>query len=240
MNRNIILALIVGILSGFSANSSAGIGLIKICKASDAPASPHGTALVSEHNVAFYQTPAGDNDGSPSIVVADQVRQEVDARGAWSSCAIATASLPGSEGHSPLPKKGDKWYRVAIDEGWSSGQKVSVKVPLVAEAVEDFIVSNGQITVCRMHGITGSTDGKRVEIPADTYTGACDRNGEHCRNIQLKGEKGILGLSKSSCITVNAELIEADGKPIKKGERLLEQWSVPGFTPSIRTATDFK
>jgi hypothetical protein len=98
----------------------------------------------------------------------------------------------------------------------------------------------GKITICRMHGITELMDGKRVEIPADTYTGACDRNGEHCRNIRLKGEKATLGPSKSSCVTVNAEMLETDGKPIKKGEHLLEQWSVPGFTPSIRAATDFK
>lgn len=239
MNNKTISVLIFGLLSGISANSFAAIGLVKICIPTDAPQSPNRSRLVLEQNAKFYQSPTGENDGALSIVVS-QIGQS-DARG----CSYGSAATSIQE---QFPKNGTKWYRVATDEGWKDGAsngmytstKVSYKIPVEAEAIGNFMVSRGKLTICRMPHITEHMDGKQVDIPADTYTGACDRNGENCRNIQLKGEKGDLGPRKSSCITVNAELIATDGKPIKKGERLLEQWNVPGFTPSIHAATDFK
>jgi len=99
---------------------------------------------------------------------------------------------------------------------------------------------SGKLQICRRPGIIGLMDGKKVDIPADTYTGSCDKNGEHCRSVVVKGEAAVLKASKSSCVTVNAEITEPDGKPIKKGYELLPQWSIAGFEPIIKAATDFK
>lgn len=235
--KNIFLALLF-----FSSNSFAEIGLVKICLATNAPSSPHSSTLVTQQNSIFYQSQSGEDDGSLSIIVHNIEQQD------RLGCSIGSALVYKNINNNPLPRKGTKWYRVAVDEGWkeniSKGQYTSIKVayqiPLEAEATENFRASNGRIKICRAHGIIGSMDGKQVDIPADTYTGACDRNGERCRNIQFKGEAGILGKGESACITVNAELIESDGKPIKSGESLLAQWFVPGFNPTIKVVTDFK
>ena len=106
-------------------------------------------------------------------------------------------------------------------------------VPALADPV-------GKLKICRHPGVTGLMDGKKVQIPADTYTGTCDKYGDHCRDIQILGEAATIGPSKGACVTVSAKLIHSDGMPIKKGEKLAEQWSIPGFAPTIRAATDFR
>ena len=84
-------------------------------------------------------------------------------------------------------------------------------------------------------------DGKAIDLPdGGDYTGACNSHGEKCRDIQIKARGGKLVAAKKSCVILDATLTTADDKPLKTGDVLFPQWSISGFTPSIRVARDFK
>lgn len=102
------------------------------------------------------------------------------------------------------------------------------------------MADSGKLKICRTPRFTEMMDGKTVAIPAGTYTGACDKNGDNCRDIVITAGAAKLGPSKSACVTVKAELTQGDGKPIKAGEALLPQWNLTGFSPTIKAATTFK
>lgn len=99
----------------------------------------------------------------------------------------------------------------------------------------------GAIKICRRAGIVGLMDGKEVPIPAgSSFTGSCDKDGDHCRSIVIKtSEPTTMSSDKDLCSIVNAKLVQSDGHPIKLGEPLLAQWSITGFEPEITVAKLF-
>lgn len=102
------------------------------------------------------------------------------------------------------------------------------------------MAESGKLKICRTPRFTEMMDGKTVAIPAGTYTGACDKNGGNCRDIVIAAGAAKLGPSKSACVTINAELTQSDGKPIKAGEAIVPQWSITGFSPTIKAASTFR
>ncbi len=99
------------------------------------------------------------------------------------------------------------------------------------------VAQEGKIRVCRRPGIIGEMDGKTVHIPADTYTGSCNRTGENCRDLSIAGEAATLGPAKSACVIIKVKLLHGDGRPINPGEELRTQWSIAGFEPVVRVVS---
>lgn len=110
---------------------------------------------------------------------------------------------------------------------------------VAATAVADQ-VPHGTIKVCRRPGVASLKDHKPVMIPAGTYTGACNSMGERCRNIVVTTTSSAVLSAQQSCVTIDATLTQADGKPLKAGETLVSQWNITGFEPAITVATAFK
>lgn len=109
---------------------------------------------------------------------------------------------------------------------------------------------HGEISVCRAPGIDGALDGKPVHLSSvpghsgnrwGSYIGTCDDNGEHCRDIIVTvGRDAVIGHSRNACVNLPAEMTVADGKPLRRRERLLPQWSIPGFNPVVTVTRDFR
>lgn len=114
-------------------------------------------------------------------------------------------------------------------------------------SVSAFGDSTGEIKICRNPAAHGLTDGKSIAIPlsdqksfVNTYTGACDSTGAHCRNIEVAVTKaGVIGAAER-CVVLPAVLFQEDGKPVRIGDHLLPQWSIPGFEPVITVVKEFK
>ena len=130
-------------------------------------------------------------------------------------------------------------------------KKTAVVVLLLSCIPSAYAGPTGEIRVCRTPRIQELMDGKRVLLRSTaepgsanswgSYTGACDSLGEHCRNIVVVAKHDVtLGPSKSSCAKVEAELAQSDSKPVTVGQRLVLQWSIPGFTPTITVTKAFR
>lgn len=100
--------------------------------------------------------------------------------------------------------------------------------------------ATGKIKVCRYPGIVSMADGKPVALPAGTYMGACDKQGENCRNVIVAAEAMTIGAKKSDCAVSVASIETDDGAPLKKGAELRPQFSVQGFEAKVQVFEDFK
>lgn len=130
-------------------------------------------------------------------------------------------------------------------------KKIAVMVLVLTCIPSVYAGPTGEIRICRTPRIQELMDGKRVLLRSTAepgsanswgaYTGACDSQGEHCRNITIVAKHDItLGPLKSSCAKVAAELMQTDGKPVLVGTHLLPEWSIPGFTPDITVTKAFR
>lgn len=107
---------------------------------------------------------------------------------------------------------------------------------------------HGQIKVCRRPGVTGAADHKPVKIEVSvpstftwTYTGTCDSVGDNCRDIVVAvTAAGEVGTGQGQCAVLPAVLVKGDGKPLKAGQYLLPQWTVPGFEPVVTVTETFR
>lgn len=118
----------------------------------------------------------------------------------------------------------------------------------VVTAAADNQQLHGDIKICRRPGFNPATVNQTVRIPVsvpasytNTYTGTCDKMGDNCRAIEVAvTAAGVVGPGWSRCAVLPAVLFESDGQPLKAGQHLLPQWSVPGFEPVITVTKTFR
>lgn len=112
----------------------------------------------------------------------------------------------------------------------------------VCAAVAQESQARGQIKLCRIPGIPGADNRETVYVPGDgSYGGACDGNGENCRDIVVKPTASAhLKPGAGSCVVLDAVLVHGDGRPLAAGDQLIPQWDTGTLESKVTVTKTFR
>lgn len=120
---------------------------------------------------------------------------------------------------------------------WLSG---SVAIAALVMCTASAAQAGGRIKVCRIPGLAGVARESEY-IPADgTYGGACDANGDHCRNIVVAVTASATLKAGKSCVELDAVLVQEDGQPLLAGQKLIPNWDTGSFESVTTVIKSFK
>ncbi len=98
----------------------------------------------------------------------------------------------------------------------------------------------GQIKVCKNTSTRSQRQYWSTELPSGPYTGACDKQGQHCRSgITISAAAAILDAAGDACVIVDATLTDSDGKPLKAGDEVRPLFVVQGQDIEAKVVTPF-
>jgi len=128
----IVLAAVSAVFISPGASSAEMVGKVSLCRATDAPPRTGGIdeSRPQTKEPFYYQNAAGEADDALAIKIDNSLAG--DLRGMHVlDCHVVGAIVAQNPHNEPIPVKGMKWHMVRID-----GKD---KVPMVAEALEDFV-----------------------------------------------------------------------------------------------------
>jgi hypothetical protein len=212
-----VLALMAATLSPAWADGESG--KVRICRAPDAPRSPHGNSVIYQPGAVFYQGAPGEGESQGRIAIAERpvFFNDSASQSPTNRCAITAASVSGGDHR---PKQGEKWQGIANDDG--------VKVPVVAEVVADFAFpKKGYVTICRHPGLTEMLDRQTVTVAkGSTFT---NEGSLSELVVSITAEAKVP--PKPGCTVVEAVVSEQSGSRAvtpASYKKLLAQFSVAG------------
>lgn len=194
-------------------------GKVRICRAPDAPRSPHGNSVIYQPGAVFNLGEPSDGASQGRITIAERpvFFNDTESQSPTSRCAITAASFTGG-GQKPL--KGEKWQGSANDDG--------VKVPVVAEVIADFAFpKKGRVTICRHPGLTEMLDRQTVAVPM----GATFTNDGPLSELVVSITAEARVPPKPGCAVVEAVVSEQSGARSvtpTNYKKLLAQFSIAG------------
>lgn len=214
-----------------SSGAMAQSGKIRICRAVDAPHSPHWESVTLQGGVSFNSNlNPGEINAGLMTVPKNFVASRDTTHDRQEACILTTGVFSAASASDKVPTKGSFWYRTVIDE--------SVVVPVTAEALEDFArPTQAKIRICRRAGLTEIGDQKVIPLPA----GSSFTNSGPINDFVVATVADAKLNPKPACTVVTAEIkSNFSGRRVSRSVgKLVAQFS-PGATLEALVLEEFK